>query len=40
MRAFRRGDRPATIMPQLARGYTDAEIDAIAHYFAYINREP
>jgi cytochrome subunit of sulfide dehydrogenase len=34
MRAFRDGKRPATIMHQLAKGYTDAQIDAIAGYFA------
>ena len=34
VRAFRDGTRPGTVMPQLARGYTDAEIDAIAGYFA------
>jgi len=34
MRDFRDGRRPATIMRQLARGYTDAEIEAAAAYFA------
>jgi cytochrome c553 len=34
MRAFRDGKRPATIMHQLAKGYTDAQIDAISGYFA------
>jgi cytochrome subunit of sulfide dehydrogenase len=34
MRAFRDGKRPATIMHQLAKGYTDAQINAIASYFA------
>lgn len=34
MRAFRDGQRPATIMHQLAKGYTDAQIDAIAAHFA------
>lgn len=34
MKAFRDGKRAATIMPQLAKGYTDAQIDAIADYFA------
>lgn len=32
--AFREGRRPATIMHQLAKGYSPAEIDAIAAYFA------
>jgi sulfide dehydrogenase cytochrome subunit len=31
---FRDGKRPSTIMQQLAKGYTDAEIDAAAAYFA------
>ena len=34
MRAFRDGKRPATIMHQLAKGYTDPQIEAIADYFA------
>ncbi|WP_428423300.1 c-type cytochrome [Methylibium sp.] len=32
--AFREGKRPATIMQQLAKGYTPAQLDAIAGYFA------
>ncbi len=31
---FRSGKKPATIMHQLSKGYTDAEIDAVAAYFA------
>jgi len=34
MRAFKEGRRPATVMHQLAKGYTDRQIDAIAGYFA------
>ena len=34
MRAFRGGQRPATVMHQLAKGYSDAQIDALAGYFA------
>lgn len=34
MRAFRDGKRPATIMHQLAKGYTDEQIDALAGYFS------
>lgn len=33
-RAFRDGRQPGTVMPQLAKGYTDAQIDAIAAWFA------
>ncbi|MFN3986840.1 MAG: c-type cytochrome [Rhodocyclaceae bacterium] len=31
---FRSGDRPATIMHQIAKGYTDEQIRLIADYFA------
>jgi cytochrome subunit of sulfide dehydrogenase len=34
MKAFQTGARPATIMHQLAKGYTDQQIDQIAAYFA------
>ena len=34
MRAFRDGKRPATVMHQLAKGYTDPQIDAIAEFFS------
>ena len=34
MRAFRDGQRPATVMHQIAKGYTDAQIDAIAAWYA------
>jgi cytochrome subunit of sulfide dehydrogenase len=34
MKAFQSGARPATIMHQLAKGYSDAQIDQIATYFA------
>jgi len=34
MRMFRDGRRPATVMHQLARGYTDEQIDALAEHFA------
>ncbi len=32
--AFREGKRPATVMHQLVKGYTPAQLDAIAGYFA------
>lgn len=38
LRAFKAGERPGTVMPQLAKGYTDAEIDALAAWFA--SRKP
>jgi cytochrome c553 len=34
MRAFRDGKRPATVMHQIAKGYTDEQIDAMAAWFA------
>ena len=34
MRAFRDGRRPATVMHQIAKGYTDAQIDALAAWFS------
>ena len=34
MRAFRDGKRPATVMHQIAKGYTDPQIDQIAAWFA------
>jgi len=34
MKAYREGDRQATVMQQIAKGYTDAEIAALAEYFA------
>ena len=34
MRDFRDGKRPATVMHQIAKGYSDAQIDAIATWYA------
>lgn len=34
MRAFRDGKRQATVMHQIAKGYSDAQITALAAYFA------
>ena len=34
MQDFKAGKRPATIMHQLAKGYTDEQIDALAAYFS------
>jgi cytochrome c553 len=38
MHAFRDGKRPATVMHQLAKGYSDAQIEAVAAYFAARSR--
>jgi sulfide dehydrogenase cytochrome subunit len=34
LKGFKDGTRPATVMHQLAKGYTDAQIDALAGYFS------
>lgn len=34
MQDFKSGKRPATVMHQLAKGYTDAQIEAMAAWFA------
>jgi cytochrome subunit of sulfide dehydrogenase len=34
MKAFKAGTRPATVMHQIAKGFSDAQIDTIAAYFA------
>lgn len=34
MKAFRSGSRPATIMDRIAKGFSDAEITAIATWYA------
>ncbi|OGA70196.1 MAG: cytochrome C [Betaproteobacteria bacterium RIFCSPLOWO2_12_FULL_68_20] len=34
MRAFRDGKRPATVMHQIAKGYSDPQIEAMATWFA------
>lgn len=36
MKDFQGGKRPATIMHQQARGYTDAQLQSIAAYFASV----
>lgn len=34
MQEFKAGTKPGTIMPQLAKGYTDAQIELAASWFA------
>ena len=34
VKAYKAGTRPATVMHQLSKGYSDAQIDMIASYFA------
>ena len=33
-KAFKGGTRPATVMHQLAKGYSDAQVEQLAAYFA------
>ncbi len=40
MKDFKLGKRPATIMHQHAKGYTDAQIEQIAGYFASVKPGP
>jgi len=40
MKEFQAGKRPATIMHQLARGYTDPQLQAIVAYFASVKPTP
>jgi sulfide dehydrogenase cytochrome subunit len=34
LKAFKSGARTGTVMPQIAKGYSDAQIDRLAAYFA------
>lgn len=34
LKAFKSGDRPATVMHQISKGFNDAQIDTLAGYFA------
>ncbi len=38
MRAFRTGERPATVMDRIAKGFSDDEVTAIAAWFARENQ--
>lgn len=38
MQAFRSGARPATVMHQITKGLTDAQIETIAGYYATTKR--
>jgi cytochrome subunit of sulfide dehydrogenase len=38
MAQFKAGSKPATIMHQVARGYSDAEVAALADYFSKLPR--
>jgi cytochrome c553 len=34
LKAFKSGERPATVMTQLAKGYTDEQLDRVAEFFS------
>ena len=36
LRAFKAGTRPSTIMTQLSRGFSEAQIDQLAGYFSVL----
>ena len=38
MKAFKTGTRPATVMHQLSKGYSDAQIETLAVYFAALKK--
>ena len=38
MKAFKDGSRPATVMHQIAKGLTDAQVNTIANYYANTKR--
>ena len=40
LKEFKAGNRPATIMHQHAKGYTDEQLDLIAGYFAGMKAGP
>jgi len=40
MKDFQAGKRPATIMHQHAKGYTDAQLELIADYFSKVKPGP
>lgn len=40
LKDFKDGKRPATIMHQHAKGYTDQQLEAIATYFANVKAAP
>jgi len=39
LKAFKSGTRPSTVMARHAKGYSDAEIDALANYIGNLNKK-
>ena len=40
MGAFKDGSHPATVMHQIAKGLTEAQLSSMADYFASVRRQP
>lgn len=40
LKAFKEGSRPATIMTQLAKGYSDEQLEQVAAWFAAQKADP
>ena len=38
MKAFKAGTQPATVMHQLSKGFNDAQVEALASYFAALQK--
>ena len=38
IKSFKDGSRPATVMHQLSKGFTDQQIESVASYFAALKR--
>ena len=38
IKSFKDGSRPATVMHQLSKGFTDQQIESVANYFAALKR--
>ena len=38
MNAFKAGTQPATVMHQLSKGFNDAQVEALASYFAALQK--
>lgn len=38
IKAFKDGSRPATVMHQLSKGFTDQQIESVATYFSALKR--
>lgn len=39
LKAFKSGERPSTVMGRQAKGYSDAEIDALSNYIGNLSKK-